>query len=196
MDQGRVVLTLTEDKVMQKIARTIRPETGFTIVEMVVVVLVVSLAIGVGLGITSNTGTVASPTLSGRLFLQMEGRKLADNILESIRRSSDIIRPGIGETTPFLLVRDAENQVCYYYLTVDSQNSQKYGKSLFKLVAFTHTYEKKNDGLKTFGNSIESLNFTGVSPNCVQLNLKISADKDEFQFVSQAGVMSLGDSEI
>jgi len=172
------------------------PKNGFTMVEMVVVVLVVSLALAIGLGLNSSINSVASPTLSNRLFLQMEGRKLAANILESIRRSSNVIRPKIGETTPFLLVRDAENQICFYYLMEDKKNSKACDKSLFKLVSFTHFYDKSSEGLKIFGENIESISFTGVSPNCVQINLKIAAEKSEFQFVSQAGLMSLGDADI
>lgn len=126
----------------------------------------------------------------------MEGRKLADNLLENIRKSSDIIRPGIGETTPYLLVKDAENRINYYYLNHDTENSTNFGKQLFELNAFFYGYEKEKSHLKKFGNSIESIAFTGISPNCVQINIRVANDKNRFQFISQAGLMSIGDSDV
>lgn len=166
---------------------------GFTLVEISVVALLLALLAAISFRLTSSSNTSAMPNLTNRLFLQMEGRKLADNILEEIRKSSDVVRPAIGETTPFLLMRNAENLIVYYYLTHDKENSEKFKRKLYELLAFTHDYNGKNDKLNKMGNCIESVSFTGVSPGCVQLNIKVRNDKSEFQFISQASLMSLGD---
>lgn len=172
------------------------PRRAFTLVELTVVILIISLLGILVLKFSSNINSVAMPNFTNRLVLQMEGRKIADNLLEEIRKSGDVIRPLIGETTPYLIVKDAENQICYYYLTADAENSRKFGRDLFKLMIHVHTYDMGKGKSRKLGDSIESVGFTGVSPNRIQINVRVANDRNSFQFLSQAGLMSMGDSDV
>lgn len=174
----------------------LRSVKGFTLVEIVTVILIISLLGLIVLKFSSNINASAMPNLTNRLMLQMEGRKLADNLLENIRKSGEIIRPGVGESTPFLLLKDAENRITYYYLNHDSENSKIFDKRLFELHTFLYAYDKEKSRQKKLGSCIESICFTGVSPSCIQINIRIANDKNRFQFISQAGLMSIGDSDV
>jgi len=169
-------------------------QSGFTLPEAAVVSIIVALFAIVFFQFISNLNTKVSPNLTNRVILQMDGRNLADQVLDKIRQSSAIIRPMPGETTPFMLLRDAKNRICFYYLVFDYFNSRKFKKSLCELnLSINNPKTSKTENSK-LGDHIESANFTGVSGTCVQLNLKIANDKSSFQFLSQAGLMSLGDS--
>ncbi len=169
---------------------------AFTLVEISVVILIVSLLGILVLKFSTNLNSAAMPNMTNRLVLQMEGRKIADSLLEEIRQSGDVVRPTMGETTPYLILKDAENQIVYFYLTADDENTKRFGKKLFELCQHLHCYDKTKARQKKIGNCLESVSFTGVSPNRVQINIRVANDKNCFQFLSQAGLMSLGDSDV
>ncbi|MFZ5951972.1 MAG: PilW family protein [Candidatus Rifleibacteriota bacterium] len=168
---------------------------GFTIPEILVVSLILGIAALFFFQFISNLNTNTAPTLTNRLVLQMNGRNIADQILDKIRQSSAIIRPIPGETTPFMLLRDARNQICFFYLVHDSNGSKKFKKPLCLMNFHEENYKKDKSPTKKIGDCIESVKFTGVSGRCVQLNLKLANDKNCFQFLSQASLMSLGESD-
>lgn len=172
-----------------------RKPDGFTLVEQLVVISICSLVLLTVLKIMSRFHTKVQPQLTNRLFLQMEGRKLADALIEEIRQNSDIVRPAVGETTPFLVARDAENQLKYYYLTRDPGNSEKCKTQLFQLLAFTNTFDASTSKVKPLGGSVSRLSFTGVSPGSVQLNIAFQNETNEFQFLNHVGLMNIGDGD-
>ncbi|MBF0407541.1 MAG: hypothetical protein HQM10_09305 [Candidatus Riflebacteria bacterium] len=174
-----------------------RNRLGYTLVELVMVFLIANILFFMGYRTLTSLRRSSEPGLSNRLMIQMEARKAADNISDMIRSSSEIIRPLTGETTPFLVTKDLVNNICLYYLIDDRGNSEKFQKKLFKLISYTHDYSGGYSGKneKLVCSSIKSVTFTSTTPSSVTMNATLAAEKGEFQFITEIGIMNLGDIE-
>jgi len=145
----------------------------------------------------SHTINIVEPTVSNKLTLQMESRKAADRIVEQVREGSEIIRPLLGESAPFMSYKDTYNHICLLYLDHDQVNSQKSKKDLYKLLSytdeFTGNYKKQNEAVLI--ESIERLTFTRTSPDSVQVNITLANEKNRFQFLTHIGLMNISNVE-
>lgn len=169
---------------------------GFTLVEVSVSVMILAALAGVILTFWTRFNRNVGPKMSERLFLQMEGRSLADNLAFEIRSCSDIVKPQTGETLPFLLLKDAKNQIRFFYLSYDAQASRISHKNLYKLVRYTYGYRFDKNETKVIGKNLARISFSGVSANSVQCNVLIENEKNRFQFLTHLGLMSFGDSDV
>ncbi|MEW6708656.1 MAG: prepilin-type N-terminal cleavage/methylation domain-containing protein [Candidatus Riflebacteria bacterium] len=169
---------------------------GFTLVEVAVSALIFAVMAAVIITFWSRFNVNVGPKISNRLFLQMEGRSLADNLAHEIRSCSDIVRPRTGESTPFLLVKDARNQIKFFYLSFDLQASKISQKQLYQLISFTYGYKNDRNKTMVIGKNISRISFSGISANSVQCNILIENEKNRFQFLTHLGVMSFGDSDV
>lgn len=172
------------------------PPKGFTLVEVSVAALIFAVLAGVVMTFWSRFNQNVSPKISNRLFLQMEGRSLADNLAFEIRSCSDIVRPQTGETLPFLLLKDAKNQIRFFYLSYDAPASKNSHKKLYKLVSYTYGYKYDKNKTRVIGKNLSRISFSGVSANSVQCNILIENEKNRFQFLTHLGLMSFGDSDV
>ncbi len=164
--------------------------------------LMVGVVIGSLLGIIasqflSHMRGVAEPAMTGRIVLQMEARRAADNMIEIIRQGSEVVTPGIGETASFLTFKNLENHTCLLYLDVDEEKSRAMKRPLFKLVLYrdeySDQYSPQNE--KVIVEMVKSANFTCISPDSVQIDAVIANEKAEYQFITHVGLMNIGDEE-
>ena len=178
-------------------ARSPRFPGGFTLVELMVVVGLITIVSAMVFQLLSNLRKSAEPDVSNRLLLQMEARKGADVLTAHLRECSEVVRPLIGETIPYLVVKDLVNNICVMYLDNDEKNSKVLKKNVYKLVLYTndHTGGYKKNNEKVLVEAVKQLTFTCVSPFSVMINLTLASEKGEFQFLSHLGLMNLGDVE-
>jgi len=165
-------------------------------VELSVVVLIVAVLASIMFSFLSRFNRNVAPKLSSRLFLQMEGRRLADTIAYEIRGCTDIVRPLPGESLPFLLVKDARNHIRFFYLSHDVKLSGDLKMTLYELLKYNYGYTATENSSKSLGSYVSRISFSGVSANSVQCNVVVANDKNSFQFLSHVGLMSIGDSDV
>lgn len=167
---------------------------AYSLVELVVVGMIMSLLLAVAFRFFAHFRTSVAPKVSDRLFLQMEARNAADTLIHRIREGSDIVRPLLGETCPFLILKDAVNNMAYFYLEYDEENTRTCKKNLYHLILYSsdHSGTYQADREKILLRSIRRLTFTPISPDSVQINATLANAKEDFQFVGTVGLMNLG----
>ncbi|NLI76720.1 MAG: type II secretion system protein [Candidatus Riflebacteria bacterium] len=167
---------------------------AFTLVELIVVAMVMSMLLAFGFRFFTQFSHSIAPKVSDRLFLQMEARNAADVLIRRIREGSDIVRPLLGETCPFLLLKDSVNHMTFFYLEADQPHTQAWKKKVYRLVTYSSDYSGtyRPDQEKILLDSIRRLTFTPISPDSVQINATLANAKEDFEFVANVGVMNLG----
>ena len=157
--------------------------------------LLVAFVATFGIRILSAMRTSADPTITNKLILQMEARKTADEVIEGIREATEVVKPGVGETSPYLVYLDARNRIGCLYLETDRKHSDAFSKSLFRLIRYVAkdplTYDASQE--KVVGEMIKAVTFTSTSPRSVQVNLTLANEKGEFQVLSHVGLMNMED---
>lgn len=172
-----------------------RGPSGFTMIEIIVVAALLAVAIAIAFRVVGSRG-VAESTLTNRLQLQMEARKAADALTAHLREASEIIRPTLGQTLSYVSYLDAINRTCLIYPTHDAESSEKFKRTLFKILAFTRDSAAAGGGeTRTLARSVHRAAFTILSPNSVQINITVAGEKEEYQFLTQAGLMNFGAGE-
>ena len=168
-------------------------KTGFTYVEIIVVFVILSIfllvASRVFLGARRSTDHHSS-----QLVLQMEARRAADLMISNIRAGTEVIRPHIGETTPFLVLKDNVNNITMLYLDKDQQSSDDLERQLFRLILYNADHSGIYDSQKerVLLGSISKLSFTSTSPASIQTNIVLAGENQDYQFITHLGLMDLG----
>ncbi len=171
-----------------------RRERRFTTVELVISTFIICLLVAIFARVMGRLRQSAQPTLSDRLVINLETTRAAGLLMDRIRESLEVVRPTLGETTPFLVLRNALNEMNLLYLEPDEVNSPLCKKTLYRLKSYTRDGTPGGTTEQLF-DSIERLTFTCTSPNQVQLSLTLGNLKGEFGLVTQVGMMSFGELE-
>ncbi len=172
-----------------------RPQ-GFTLTELLVALGIVLLVSAVGLRLLQSLSR-SQRTMSAQAALQMEARRAFDKAIEQIREGTDLVRPFMGETLPFVVFKDIVNRTTILYLEPNNPASERLQKRVYKLVSYrtdySGRYDPKNE--KILLDAVRRLTFTSLSPNGVQIAATLIHDRNEFQFLAHIGLMNLGGLE-
>jgi prepilin-type N-terminal cleavage/methylation domain-containing protein len=173
-----------------------RRQRGFTILELIVVTLVLALVAATGLRLWVGSQS-SQDKLAQKFVLQAEARRATDILVKEIRESSEVVRPTLGETLPFLVVKDAVNRMAVYYLEEDVSHSISFQKPLFQLIGYCAPYGAgyRSENERRLIQGLRSLEFTCLSPGSIVLSGTVVNEKEEFQFLTHAALMNLGDIE-
>ncbi|NLI77718.1 MAG: type II secretion system protein [Candidatus Riflebacteria bacterium] len=165
-------------------------------IEMLVVLGIVLVASAIGLRIMQSVGR-SQKTMSQQALLQMEARRAFDKAVEQIREGTDLVRPFLGETLPFLVFKDIVNRTTILYLEPNNPVSEKLNKRVYKLVAYRTDYSGAYDPAneRVLLETVRGLTFTSLSPNGIQVNATVLHEQNEFQFLAHIGLMNLGGLE-
>lgn len=168
-----------------------------TLVEVIVVMVLLTLVGGTAYHFFVQVQGNAQRTVGERLVLQMEARRIADELMQEVRKGTEIVRPHLGETTSFLICKDITNRMLTVYQTVDKTHSETFEKDLFRIVSYRNDYSGKFDpaSQRILGDSVLRLTFTCLDPNSIQLNLILANKKQDFQFITRVGIMNLGNPQ-
>lgn len=173
-----------------------RRRHGFTLAEIAVSACLVALLGLVVMRIFSSVGT-AQQNLSQQALLQMESRRAFDQLVDQIRKGTDIVRPTTGETLPYIVFKDVINQMTVIYLEANNDAATSLKQRVYRLVSYHSDYSGayKADNEKILLDSIKQLHFTSLSPTSVQVNATVVNEKGEYQFLALVGLMNLGGLE-
>ncbi|RCK79418.1 MAG: hypothetical protein OZSIB_0058 [Candidatus Ozemobacter sibiricus] len=138
--------------------------------------------------------SLSQRTFSQQVQLQLEARRAFDQTMALIREGTDLVRPVLGETLPYLIFKDITNRVTILYLEPNDPLAQRLKVPVYRLLAYrtdySGAYNASNE--KVLLESVRSLSFTSLSPNSVQVNVTVVQDRNEFQFLGHIGLMNLG----
>ncbi|RCK80323.1 MAG: hypothetical protein OZSIB_3505 [Candidatus Ozemobacter sibiricus] len=172
------------------------PPFGFTLTELMVALGIVLVVSAVGLRLLQSFSR-SQRTMTAQATLQMEARRAFDKAVEQIREGTDLVRPFMGETLPFVVFKDIINRTTILYLEPNNAASERLQKRVYKLVSYRTDYaggyDPKNE--KILLEAVRRITFTSLSPNSVQVNATILHDRHEFQFLAHIGLMNLGGLE-
>lgn len=174
-------------------ARKINNKLAFTMVELVVAAAVLALSLAIAFSFLSHSNKTVTPTVSNKLFLQMKARLFADKLIAEIRKGADIVRPSLGETTPFLVFADAENNVKFLYLTDNDKDTKEVGKTVYDLMLYTCGYSPSKNKVTKIESKISKVSFSLMSPSSVLVDAVICDKKHSYEMLSHIGVMDIGD---
>ena len=175
--------------------RSAHVAAGVTMIEIIVVSLILGLCGAVFFRLVSSRA-VAESTLTNRLQLQMEARRAADTLTAHLREASEIMRPTLGQTLSYVTYLDSINRTCMLYPTRDDENSEKYKRPLVKIMSYVRPSGGTGAGeTRLLARSVHRAAFTVVSPHSVQINITVAGEKEEYQFLTQAGLMNFGAGE-
>ncbi len=167
---------------------------GVTFVELIVSISLLCILGAIFFRVMGRVNQSAQPTLSDRLIINTDLTQASNSLIDRIRESLEVVRPTLGETTPFLVLRNTYNQMNLLFLEPDEPNSALCKKSLFRLKSFLRD-GTPNGTSEVMFDSIRRLTFTCYSPNQVQFNLVLSNLKGDLGMVTQARMVSFGELE-
>jgi len=170
---------------------------GFSLVEILVVLGIVALLAGGIYQFLAAAGR-SQKNLTDRMVLQMESRKAFALAADRIQEGTEVVRPFIGETLPFLLYKDIVNRLVMLYLEPNAEATKKMKRTVYRLVSYTsdipnNGYQKENE--RTIIDSLMRISFTSLSPNTIQVNATVVGPQGEYQFLAHVGLMNLGGLE-
>ncbi|MBF0407968.1 MAG: type II secretion system protein [Candidatus Riflebacteria bacterium] len=169
---------------------------AFTLVELMVSMILLSMVAGAAYKFFQMAGNTQK-TFSQQAILQMQARKAFDQLMDQVHEGSDIVRPLMGETTPFLIFKNIINETVLLYLEPNESASEKLKKRVYNLVSYKSDYSGnyKSDNEKILLSSLRRISFTCLSPNSIQINATVLNERGEFQFLSHVGLMNVGGLE-
>ncbi len=174
----------------------VQATSGTTIVEAFVVMCILMLVSMAGFRFFQSVNKTQK-NFSQQVQLQMESRKAFDQVVDQIREGTDVVRPVIGETLPYLVFKDIVNQTTMLYLEPNDEMSKKLKQRVYRLISYRTDYSGsyKSDLEKPLMESVKRMRFSCLSPNSVQVNATIITEKGEYQFLAHVGLMNLGGFE-
>ena len=121
---------------------------GVTLVELLVVMMIMLVLSGVVYQLFTSVGKTQK-NISDQVILQMESRKAFAMVANRVHEGTEVVRPFIGETLPFLVYKDIVNQLVILYLEPNPKISKELNKSVYRLVSYTSDftgsgYKKEN----------------------------------------------------
>lgn len=167
--------------------------SGWTLVELMVGLAIMMVLSAVGIRLIQHL-SFSQRTFSQQVQVQLEARRAFDQTMALIREGTDLVRPVLGETLPYLIFKDITNRVTILYLEPNDPLAQRLKVPVYRLLAYrtdySGAYNASNE--KVLLESVRSLTFTSLSPNSVQVNATVVQDRNEFQFLGHIGMMNLG----
>jgi len=171
-------------------------KTGFSFIELIVVAGILGLVFLMAIKFFIESQKVAAPKITSNILLQMKAQKTADAIILRIRECSEVVRPNLGETCPFVVMKDERNRICILYSEADEKNSRLFKKKLYRLVSYISDYSGVYNPAreKILVDSLDKISFTSISPCSVQVTATVSGEEGKYQFITHVGLMNLGNS--
>ncbi|MBF0410150.1 MAG: hypothetical protein HQM10_22590 [Candidatus Riflebacteria bacterium] len=173
-----------------------RSHTGFTTVEMLVGVAILSILVMLIFQFTRFVGD-SQKKYSLQAELQMDSRRAFDETVTRIREGTEVVRPFVGETLPYMIMKDCVNRLTVFYLEPNNSISEKLQKAVYRLVSYSTdyvgSYQKENHRIMV--PNIKAMTFTSLGPNSIQINVSVTNERGEFQFIAHIGLMNVGGLE-
>jgi hypothetical protein len=146
---------------------------AFTLVEIVIAgaILIIIIGLATGLLLSARGSTQA---IMPAFDLQTGTRKALLEVLQAVQESIDVLRPPMGCTLSYFVVRGKANQILLAYQAQDSAASLKAGIPLYVLYLVECDLDAPDQATqrRLIGN-IKRLSFTTITPGVLQVHLDL-----------------------
>jgi len=181
---------------------------GFTVIEIIVVMAIIVIVFASGWLYFRQLGH-SQPKLLDRLLVNQEGIRSANILIDHIRECLEVIKPEVGETTPYLVTRNALNEINVVYCQEDKSLSEDEEK-IYQIVAVSTSdksgilsdktrnelvFSRRNMGVeseKVLIRMVRRVTFTATNPNQVKFNMVLQQGTGQFAYVSQVRLLPYG----
>jgi prepilin-type N-terminal cleavage/methylation domain-containing protein len=175
---------------VRKSAQSRSSSPGFTLVELIVVVVLLTFLLAIAV-VHFRRMRSSSLHLATHINLRMDLRKASNMLTDTLLTGTEVVKPLIGGTTPFLVVQDLRNYLTILYLRKASTPDQ--GPN--ELVAYTDTLTgmHKPENVKVLFGKVKEVFFTPLSPGLVLVNFSLAGpNASELSTVLQVPLKNLG----
>ncbi len=159
-------------------------------------IIIVTAIVGIGAAVFFRfwySRTSAETSITNRLTLQIDARKAADVMIARLREASEVLRPTLGESLSYVTFLDAVNRAGMLYPTRDEESSKKFKRDLLQII---HHASEANGAPPSRQNiiarAVKRLAFTLTAPNSIQISVTVANEKEEYQLLTEVGLMNFG----
>lgn len=191
---------ISTEKATSSYFKRLRLVAAMTFIELVIVASLLSflstLVIRIFRGAEKNRARIADD-------LDMQSRALLgqNQILRILREGKELVLPALGEDSSALCFIDNKSDLQVLFAVKDSQQTEKIGKKLYKLMHYTAdsgnfdpTNPSFNNGsLKLITSHLNSISFRPSNANSVTVMAAYETETRRFQIVFEGGLMNYGD---
>jgi len=160
---------------------------GFTAIELIISLIIFSLVISGFYGILQLTAGTNKSSLKNKVEVQKDARRAQIKLIDELSCASEVVKPEIGSSAPFLVVVDKEGKIAVYYQR--SEDFKQEDGSIvkgYKLYAVTkNPTTGKVETEREVASSIKRLVFTSVSEGSVGINLTVFNKNEEISVLTQ-----------
>ncbi len=167
-----------------------------TMVELMIALAIFSTAMGLVIMAFQTFRGRPSENLSKRLILQTEARKGLVNLYRYLQEGIEVVAPPPGTTMPYLVFKDAVNDLRMVYLEKDPRLSQEEERTIYKAMTVVRDpLETAPDSPKTLMQNVLKLNFTPYSRGSVLISAQLRGGKGDFSLLNFVRLQNTGAEE-
>ncbi|HNY11309.1 MAG TPA: prepilin-type N-terminal cleavage/methylation domain-containing protein [Candidatus Wallbacteria bacterium] len=162
-------------------------KNGFTAVELIVSLMIFSFVISGFYGILQLTAGTNKSSLKNKIEVQKDARRTQIKFIDELSCASEVVKPGIGSSSPFLVVIDKDGKIAVYYQKSEDFK-QEDGSVIkgFKLYSVTkNPTTGKVESEREVASNIKRLVFTSASEGSIGINLTTFNKNEEISVLTQ-----------
>lgn len=161
---------------------------GFSTIELILSLMIFSLVVTGFYGVMQLSAAAGKSSLKDKVELQKNTRRAQMKLIDEISCASEVVKPEIGSSAPFLVLVDKEGRIGVYYqkehvYRLDDDKTEVRGYKLFSVTKNPTTGAVSQE--KEIAGNIKRLIFTTMSEGSVTVNLKLFANREETDLVTQ-----------
>ena len=161
---------------------------GFSTIELIMSMMIFSLVVAGFYGVMQFGTAAGKSSLKDKVELQKNTRRAQMKLIDEISCASEIVKPEIGSSAPFLVIIDKEGKICVYYqkeeiYKLEDNKTEVKGFKLFSITKNPTTGEVSHE--KEIIGKIKRLIFTTLSEGSAAVNLKLFSNKEETDLITQ-----------
>ncbi len=161
---------------------------GFSTIELILSLIIFSLVITGFYSVMSFSTAAGKSTLKDKVELQKNTRRAQMKLIDEISCASEIIKPEIGSSAPFLVIVNKEGKISVYYQKRHSYKLEDNKTVIdgYKLFCVTkNPTSQAIEAEKEIMGNIKRLVFTTHSEGSTAVNLKLFSNMEETDLITQ-----------
>jgi len=161
---------------------------GFSTIELIISMMIFSLVVAGFYSVMQFSAAAGKSSLKDKVELQKNTRRAQMKLIDELSCASEVVKPEIGSSAPFLVIINKEGKICVYYqkeetYKLEDNKTEVKGYKLFLITKNPTTGEIGPE--KEIIDKIKRLVFTAYSEGSVAVNLKLFSNKEETDLITQ-----------
>jgi len=163
-------------------------KNGFSTIELILSMIIFSLVVTGFYSVMQFSVAANKSSLKDKVELQKNTRRAQMKLIDEISCASEIVKPEIGSSAPFLVLVDKEGMISVYYqkeetYKLEDDKTEIKGYRLYCVTKNPTTGAVRAE--KEVISHIKRLIFTTFSEGSAAVNLKLFSNKEETDLITQ-----------